>query len=320
MKNRQYLIFGISVLFLLLIINISTVNAASYERGWNVGTSIIYNIESIEREYREATNDTLDLMFEHKAKVLIRTNITNIIETNKTVRFEEKVVGYPTSTYTLDFSALNVSNQLVEDTFYFWFYWDYNFNRAILISFDMDIIDFSPFIEPDWDTFNNNFKTIIAGGRVIASIDTGYEIQHVFLIDFLNAVYFNINGKENINEARDSFTAETTRWTFKFDASPYILYPIYNYDEDLYEYFDYDTYNVTYELEYTQDGILSRLAKSKITSIKRDNVRINSEEYYAIEIAEEETETTLYSIFSAVIVLAIIPIFLFVKRKKKLKS
>ncbi|NPD87721.1 MAG: hypothetical protein HGN29_03300 [Asgard group archaeon] len=317
MNKRNICIISTSILFLLVLVNIPALNAVTYERGWKVGTAMEYSWEGIERDSVEATNDTTYVIYEFKMQALVRINITEIDELNKEVTEVQTVVGGYSGESVKDFDADYISNELASSLFDFYYYWDYNFNRAILTSFSIGLYGFLPnFLEPDWTTFNENFVTIIDENQTIAAIDTGYEIQYIYLSDFLEKVSFLINGKENLIEAKNSFTSDTSKWIFVFEVSEYILDRDYNYDEDIYEYFEYDKYEVKFELEYTKGGILTEMRISSYSSITKDNVKHIYEEYYSFVEGDKGTSSISYNLLSALVVLVLLPVLLHFKRKK----
>ena len=318
MNRKKYFIISISILFLLALINIPALNAVTYERDWNVGTVLEYTINSGRRTDDEAINDTHYLNFELELHASRKMNITEIDELNKEVIVEETFVGSSPGVTVMDFNATNSGIELADDLFYFYYYWSHNLNRAILTHFDFGFYSYIPFIlEPNWAIFNEKFVEVLDENQTIAAIDTGYEIQYILLSDFLEKVTFNINGKDNLVEAKNSFTSDTSKWTFVFELSDYILYSDYDYVEDIHVYFEYDKYEVKCEIEYTKGGILSKMSITKSTSITRDNVRYINEEYYSIVSGDKRTASISYNLLSALIVLVLLPMLLPIRKKRK---
>jgi hypothetical protein len=317
MNRKQCFTISFSVLFLIVLINAPYLNAQLYERGWRVGTTLLYSIESSEKEIYEMTNDTLIYQYEYSGHAKIRYNITEIDEINERVRVKEHWIDFgPYSSYYY-FNASLVAYEIANNLFYFYYYWDDNLNKAQLLNFNMISYFFTIFIEPDWKAFNEGLKVVLDGNRVIDIVDTGTTFQEIYMDDFLPEISFNINGESTIAEARNSFTQEKSRWRFEFDLSDLIVDRDYNSELGRYEYFQYNRYELIYEQEYTKAGILSKIKESKITSITKDNIRETYEEMYSIETGETGTATIDYEFFSVVLVLVLLPLALVLKRKRK---
>ena len=303
-------------MFLFILISTPTLNAQIYERGWRVGTSMIYTYEASEKDSKVMINDSLDEEYEYREAAKIRINITEIDELNEGVTMlEHWVDSNPYHSYQ-NFNASYVSYYLASGFFYFYYYWDSNLNRILLSSFNIYAFDLVPFVHPDWKAFNENLMTVLDGDRIIDTVNTGTVIEYISFSDFISEVSFNINGHTTINESRNSFTADKSRWRFEFDLSNYILDRDYNSYLDIYEYFEYNRYELIYELEYTKGEILSKLSTSKIYSITKKNIRYASEIMYSIKVGDSGTASINYSFVSAIIVLILLPVLLPFKRKK----
>ncbi|MCG3221218.1 MAG: hypothetical protein H7641_07545, partial [Candidatus Heimdallarchaeota archaeon] len=214
------------------------------------------------------------------------------------------------------FNASVCSFSMANNLFYFHYYWDSNLNKVLLSSFAIYHYSFLYFIHPDWEAFNKNLVKALDGDIVIDTVDTGTGTRNVFLSDFLSEVSFVINGQNTIEAARNSFTADKSRWKFQFDLSEYILDRDYDYLTDTYEYFGYDRYEETFELEFSKGGILSKMSTGTIYTITKENIRTSYETQLSMKVGDSTTATINFSVLPVIIVLILLPIILPFKRKK----
>ena len=316
MKTKEIYILSVSALFIILMMNTSVLNAQFLNRGWSVGTSILYNMEMTEKGTESMTNSSLIMEYEYSAKANVRINITEIDEINNMVTLSEQMADY-TDSYVTTFDPNIISIDLADDLFYFYYYWDSNLNKVQLSSFNMYGFALLPFVHPNWTIFNENLKVVLKSDRIISAVNTGYTIEYIYMSDFLSEVSFVINGKSTIAEANDSFTPDKSKWRFEFELSNYIIDRDYNHQLDIYEYWEYDEYKVILEIDYASDGVLSKISYSKIYQITKDNERYRYEDTYSMMADDTGTKSINYNLVSVLLVLFLLPTILPFRRKKK---
>jgi hypothetical protein len=318
MNKKKHFTICLGILVLAALLSSASLNAQIYGRGWDVGTTISYTNVLRERSSAESTNDTLGQNLEFSAEAQFEINVTYVNELSEEARITETWADeHDSYAYNIEFNADYVSSDLASSLFYFYYIWDYNFNRELLQSFNMYLGDFYPIVNPDWDVFNTNFNATLDGDRVIAAIDTGYVLEYIYFSDFISEVSFLINGESTIAGARSSFTPARSSWKFSFDLKDYILRREYNYDDDIFEYYEYDNYDVIFELEYTKGGVLKKILSSEAYSITRDNVKLSYEEFYSIYSEDEGTASISYDLIPTMIVLILLPTLFLYKRKRR---
>ncbi|MFX0123869.1 MAG: hypothetical protein ACFFAE_09545 [Candidatus Hodarchaeota archaeon] len=129
------------------------------------------------------------------------------------------------------------------------------------ISGPMDTMAGGYFIDPEWDTINDNladnidnWKTTV-GGKTIDMDDFASE-----------ATTFTLMGKSDLDEGLNAFTDTTHKWSGKivFEGN------VYYWDGDRYR--EYDHYELEWEAEYTAGGTLAKAKQTKKYSTTRWSV------------------------------------------------
>ncbi len=319
MKNKLSLF--VNICFVVFFIAGMSANSAIAvgETDWMVGESTVFGVRETIQSSTEWVNETLEgttiISLENEMKMTIQT----IDAENKEVETKCQYSLGLVMDFTLNYDAIENGQEYAEDIFSFNYYWDYNFNRYLLTSFSINLYNIVPFLEPDWENFNRYFVESVDQSRIITSIDTGYEIVDIEFNDFLESITsYEIMGESNISDAQEEFRSTTTRWSFEFDLTDYILDVDYDYEDQTWHYISYDKYVLSATLEYSNGGTLEKGTVSKESIITLDNITTTYVQNFAIARGGLDALETDFSFVAIIAGLAILQVTVVVlKRRKK---
>jgi hypothetical protein len=319
MKNKLSLF--VNICFVVFFIAGMSANSAIAvgETDWMVGESIVFGVRETLQSSTEWVNETLEGTTTIAAESEIKMTIQTIDAENKEAETKFQYSLGLVMDITLNYDAIENGQEYAEDIFSFNYYWDYNFNRHILTSFSINLYGIIPFLEPDWVNFNKYFVESVNQSRIITSINTGYEIVDIEFNDFLESITsYEIMGESNISDAQEAFKSTTTKWSFEFDLTDYILDTNYDFEDQTWEYFSYDKYVLSATLEYSNGGTLEKGTFSKESIITLDNITTTNVHNFAIVrggLAALETDFSFVAIVAGLAILQVTVIVL--KRRKR---
>ncbi len=115
------------------------------------------------------------------------------------------------------------------------------------------------FIDPDWNDINDNLASNIEDWETTLWVDGDEET--VDIDDFIDSTdSFSLMGESDLSNGLDKFTEDTHKWygEIKFEGQMHY----WDWDDD--QYREYDTYEMTWEIEFTEGGTLAKYkAKTK---------------------------------------------------------
>ena len=110
------------------------------------------------------------------------------------------------------------------------------------------------FIDPQWDDINGNLADNIEDWEITRWVDGADET--VDMDDFVSScASFSLMGESDLDAGLDKFTDTTHRWYGEMTFEGDFYY--WDWQDDRYR--EYDSYEITWELEFTEGGTLKKL-------------------------------------------------------------
>lgn len=275
-KSKILSLIGFTV-FLFIFSTISASQAAGVS--WSAGDSYLWGTRLTINSNRLNLDNNFRTVLEESLLSEYQLNVTSV---NRVAKRYEAIPGdanevFPERGFTYAWDDF-VDDYLLSDGFIDVEYiFDINTNQTILTNFQLEFVDIDEWllIESEWEKINDAFVDFLDASDVLAFVPDFYapeNITQITLGDFLGATAsYKIMGRNSLESALERFT-DSNKWTFFFDLSGVITYPVYNDTLGRDEYKSYDEYKVTLELKYTNEGQLDNyFLKSEITKTV-DNV------------------------------------------------
>lgn len=246
----------------LLLANFTGSQATTRE--WNAGDIYIWSIQGLtESQHTDNVQNVTEYM-----KIEVdseeKHNLTAIDTVDKDYAAYITSVSSGTNFYgSIDYGAdYFVEQELtVDDAFSVDFNWNYDTNETVLNSFSFDLEPYE-LIDPDWAVINTGFSELFNLSEIVDDVLNPYEpiIYNYTLADaFGNASRITIQGvKDNLNKSIDKFTDTTTKFSFAFDFTGKMNFPIWNGTAGYNNYYLYDIYTLSGEFSYSEGGILQK--------------------------------------------------------------
>jgi len=187
-------------------------------------------------------------------------HIIEIDYSYKTILYE-RIYNFNKDNYTTSYDwESSISNHFdFNDLFYFNYRWDQDTNKPVLSDFEFYFYYFR-FVDNNWSIINTHFADLLDETRIIYTVTNpdDMSVHNITFGDFLeNIKSYKIQGRSSIASAKNQFSSNTTKWTFKFDLSEYLHYrDHYNTTFDYYVYLPVDKYTYELIIEYTVDGAI----------------------------------------------------------------
>lgn len=130
------------------------------------------------------------------------------------------------------------------------------------------------FIDPDWDEINTNLADNIEDWERTLWVDGDEEIRD--MDDFFDSCKsYSFMGESDWNDGLDAFTDTNHRWYGEATWDGDIYY--YDWEDD--EYKEYDSYELKWEVEFTEGGTLAKY-KSSVKAEDTGKFTLESETLY----------------------------------------
>jgi hypothetical protein len=262
------------VILLFLIGNITNVHAC--DRSWNPGDVFVFTFSDqmilTDTDLEHNVIDTFESLNQE-------TGTLNVTELNL---LSERYYAYWTDSFGVgpilgyDYSVddyindyLDLSSLLFVD-----YEWDYGTNSTIFVDFGVTI-DAWLLIEPDWATLNTAFIEMFNESEIVETVAHPYEslTYNITLGDFLNNISYTFMGKNTLAEAKGQMKAINTAWAFTFDFSNIINLAIFNGTLGYNEYYPAQTFVYTYEMSYSDGGVLENAFSRRSFSVIIDDFK-----------------------------------------------
>ncbi|MEA2071186.1 MAG: hypothetical protein U9O98_07845 [Asgard group archaeon] len=314
--------FSIMVTGLFLSTMIVAPNVTGAERSWNVSDIYTWGHKIIEETSYFNSSKTIDSMTEKIVEQWdAKRNISAIdILTKRYDYYRKSGSGSWAKITNTDYSAANfISDELSTTDFFSTNYiWDSYENRTILLGESISLATY-PLIEPDWIKINNGFKTMLNSSVIIEQVYNPVDdlLENITLHQFLtNMTSFNIMGENNLAEAKKNFGNETTKWTFVFDLSEYIMYDVSSYISDE-GYLPFDDYVKSITLEYSEGGVLKTIEEKKEFTVNINNGTRNYLYHRIIKLGGLDAFASPLPIFPFLAGFATICTIIILRKKRK---
>lgn len=244
----------VSLYFILLFTsNVPLTLGATVARDWNAGDVIIFG--TYKKSVIVTTNKEEGMKGEKNTEEKYENQYTiiNIDEDSKIALINCSSSHGNYGTYNFNFDGMDMAQSLLTSVNFFEVHYFYNdaTNRVLLSSINF-YTSFWKLIEVDWGEFNNHFKGVFNDTNVISTLDTPSGTIETTVSEFLDSISYKICGFRDIENAREYFTATTTKWIMSFDLSGVA----YFYDHEQVAYAPYKKYKVAIQIEYTPGGTL----------------------------------------------------------------
>ncbi|NHJ85181.1 MAG: hypothetical protein FK734_06950 [Asgard group archaeon] len=317
--SKKTMILMMTSMAVIALISFSPILTSAATRGWNPGDIIIWG-------WREdVENTTLD----NEEGVAYSSTTTsggdeeyNITAINI---LDKEYDAYLTSTMGSTF--LNdrtydpedfVSAEL--DIFDFIdeinYYWDYEQNQSVLALFSTNI-DPWYLIDPDWAVINEGFVDMLNGTILLDTLNDPYEpiVYNYTLADVLGSFSIKIMGKNSLNNSLSQFTDNKNKWTFEFDLTGTMYYRYYNGSMWIYQIFD--KYIESWEISYSDDGILNEVKYTLEYQRTIDDIIVGFNYVYYFTIGGMKSAAANFATYSAIAGLLCLGTLVTIIRKKK---
>ncbi|TET28090.1 MAG: hypothetical protein E3J70_10430 [Candidatus Heimdallarchaeota archaeon] len=273
--NRKIKILMLTkiVLLLFLIGNYTTTHA--YDRSWHAGDIFTFT-DSFHQIF---TDHDLEYNVQNRMEALNQaTGTFNITEINLlsgryyAIWTDSSGVG-PNSGYDFyvdDYVSTyldNINTFLAID-----YEWDYGTNSTKLVGFGLSLINWR-LIEPDWAKLNTAYIDMFNESEIVDSVVDPYQpiIHNITLGDFLSSISYTFMGRNNLADAKSRMKSDTTEWSLIFDLTNVIYTDILNGTLGYDEYYPYPKAIFTYEIGYSEGGVLQRALMELDYSVLVDN-------------------------------------------------
>ena len=309
MKKQANYLFSIFLLSLLIITNIPFTQAV-YARDWQIGETVNYGYRYFFDAKTRQTNDTMKYKHSSATSSSFRYEILEIDQENMFVSFKSDQAG-GFQEYSLSYNTSEICEFLfIGNLFGFNYHWDYELNKTRLVDFRFNGvykfigINF-PFIEPEWEYFNNPIAEQINPERVIDYVvytdGSQQKTLNITFGDFLDSIKsYKIMGKNDIISAQNVISNNLSKWSFEFDLSGYIVSKRWD------KYFDYEKYIIALEFEFTEGGTWK--SYSHLIEYNLVEEHIINEYKFSIEYEKDlktRAEFEFISVLGAVLILSI---------------
>ena len=262
---------------LFLISTISQSHAATVT--WQVGDSHLWGINSESFASEENLLNNLKSVVELNFAEDLQYNITGVDKAAKryeAIPFDSNTVyaerGFSYAWDDFEEEYLGTTSFLEAG-----YTFDIDTNESILTSFSLNFedIDLWFLLEPEWANINSAFAELLDTETVLDSVANYYapaNITDITFGDFLGkASSYKIMGKKSIENALKQFTTKS-KWTFEFDLSGVMKFPVFNSTAGRNNYYSFSKYIANLELKYTSDGVLETFRVSLETKRTEENV------------------------------------------------
>lgn len=284
-KSKIWSLIGFTIV-LFLFSTISTSQAISWSVGdthlWGARVTSNNNWLNLDTDFRNVVD--ISLLSEYQLEI---TSIDRVAKRYEAIPLDVNGIN-PERGFSYAWDDF-VDDYLLSDGFLNVEYiFDINTNQTILTDFQIEFVDIIEWllIETEWEKINNAFVDFFDASVVLASVPDFYapeNITEITLGDFLGeTTSYKIMSRSSLESALRRFSNDN-KWTFFFDLSGVITYPVYNDTLGRDEYYSYDVYKTTLELKYTKDGQLDSYYFKTETTKTVDNVFM--EDTYEEEIA-----------------------------------
>ncbi|MBN1329989.1 MAG: hypothetical protein JXA54_11000 [Candidatus Heimdallarchaeota archaeon] len=288
MGKKINILIAINILLILSLSNISPIEASS--RSWNPGERYLFSVDNTQvASYYNHNNDAFETT-KFNSNYEQSLNVTSINLLNK--RYEAILTmifdAGSLSSYRFGMNYYNETYLNLDSMLGAGYAWDYNHNQSVLsnIGFTLPLWYL---IEPDWELFNTGFSEALNATEVIATLAHPYQplIYNFTFGEFLTSLpAYTIMGKNTLTEAKTKFKDDTIKWSFTLDLSNVLQYGIFNATSGHNDYYPYEKMIFTFELEYTDGGILKNYLNDISYSITIDNITNIVHEYTHIVYGE----------------------------------
>lgn len=240
--NKIGLLF--SVTFLLLLTVPKPVSAQS--RDFNENDLLVFGVQTINKRTIETTDGKTDESYT-LTQMNYNLEITNLDSGDKLLDY----TLWDSWSNEQDREDFNFSSDQTE--FISLFYPQYTVDDNDIILRGIYGPDQIMFIDPNWNDINDNLATNIEDWETTLWIDSDEETRDMG--DFIDiTTSFSLMGESDLNNGLDMFTEDTHKWygEMKFEGEIYYK----DYTEQRYR--EYDTYEKTWEIEFTEGGTLKK--------------------------------------------------------------
>ncbi|HUT80317.1 MAG TPA: hypothetical protein VMZ29_03865 [Candidatus Bathyarchaeia archaeon] len=275
------ILMSINIILILSLSNLSLVEASS--RSWNPGELYTFSSDYTQivtfQNHDNSAFDKTDL----KTIGEITYNVTSINLLNKRYEAIRTDISGAGSIISYRFGMdYYVNNYISLDSILGASYdWDYNHNQTVLSDLDFTL-PLWYFIEPDWISFNTKFADALNATEIIATVADPYQplIHNITFSDFLTSLpTYSIMSKNTLSDAKTRFHNDTTKWFFSFDLSNIVKESIFNLTSLHNDYYPYEQFIFTFELEYEDGGILKNYLVDVSSTITINNITTTVQEY-----------------------------------------
>ena len=275
-KNK---IWSLLLFAIMLFLFSSISNSYAASNNWTVGDSYLWGSRVTANTLQQNLDNNFQNIVEMSALGDYHLEITSLdkqakryeaIATDSNQEYPEKGFTYAWDDFVDDYlifnSFLNAS-----------YSYDLDINDTVLTSFkcELENIDEWFLLESEWISINEDFVEFFDASKVVDTVANYYEptnITEITLGNFLgNISSYKIMNKNTLAKALQQFT-DKNKWTFEFDLSGVINFPIFNSTLGRNQFFPYEEYIVTLELQYTKEGILDTFSSTIVTKKTENNI------------------------------------------------
>jgi hypothetical protein len=150
--------------------------------------------------------------------------------------------------------------------------WDYGTNTTKLIGFGLPFFNWF-LVDPDWTTLNKAYTDMFNESEIVETVADPYQpiIHNITLGDFLNSISYTIMGQDNLADAKSKMKSDNTEWTMVYDLTNVLNNEVFNGTLGYNEYYPYPNAIFTYEMSYSEGGVLQKALMKMDYSILVDN-------------------------------------------------
>ncbi|MFX1285938.1 MAG: hypothetical protein ACFFB5_20010 [Promethearchaeota archaeon] len=255
MKRLTKIGLFISVTFLLLLMVPNPITAAETP-DYDEGDELVFGYQETWKEMIDIGNDRENGIYQ-----LDQRNSYLEIED---ISGDELEFRYWDDTGEDDIYTMNISTDITINRMIFRpsYTFDDDEYKLVYISGPMDTFSVY-FIDPDWKDINDNLADTIDEWEYEAWDAAGEKVD---IKDFeRDTETFTLMGKSDLNEGLDAFTETTHKWNGKFVFDGNIFY----WDAEDNRYREYDSYELSWEIEFTNGGTLKKATQTRKASYEK---------------------------------------------------
>ncbi|MHA2364996.1 MAG: hypothetical protein ACXAC7_13650 [Candidatus Hodarchaeales archaeon] len=247
-----------------------SISGQSITRGWNEGDAFQFGYKKVESHKTdnngELTISSTKIDGNVYEKIVEINEVTQRVNISSIYQHEEV---YLNRKYNATDMGQTIANQ-ISGTFYL----ENTTNDLIMTDFTNGLNIYS-FVEPNWAVLNTEIKNSLTRSNKVSTMtnlsasidDSQYRTINLTWDLFFDSIgSFKIMGKNNLDDGLNKITDSSHSWKFEFDLTPIAR----SLDNKTNQYLImYDSYFISIELEYHENGILkySKFTKdSKITN------------------------------------------------------